>query len=33
MSDLAHKNLVRRSEKGLLILDVEQLTGLLAKAS
>jgi CRP/FNR family transcriptional regulator, cyclic AMP receptor protein len=33
MSDLAHKNLVRRSEKGLVILNVEQLTELLARAS
>ena len=33
MSDLAHKNLVRRSDKGLVLLDVEQLTGLLARAS
>jgi len=33
MSDLAHKSLVRKSEKGLLILDVEQLTSLIAKAS
>ena len=33
MSDLAHKNLVRKTDRGLLILDVDQLTGLLAKAS
>jgi CRP/FNR family cyclic AMP-dependent transcriptional regulator len=33
MSDLAHKSLVRKTEKGLLILDVEQLTSLIAKAS
>ena len=33
MSDLAHKSLVRKTDRGLLILDVEQLTELLAKAS
>lgn len=33
MSDLAHKNLLRKTDKGLLILDLDQLTGLLAKAS
>jgi CRP/FNR family transcriptional regulator, cyclic AMP receptor protein len=33
MSDLAHRNLVRKTGRGLLILDVEQLTSLLAKAS
>jgi CRP-like cAMP-binding protein len=33
MSDLAHKSLVRKTEKGLLILDLDQLTALLAKAS
>lgn len=33
MSELAHKNLVRKTDKGLLILDLDQLTALLAKAS
>jgi len=33
MSDLAHRNLVRRTEKGLLILDVDQLTKLLARSA
>jgi CRP-like cAMP-binding protein len=33
MSDLAHRNLIRKTEKGLLILDLDQLTALLAKAA